>query len=280
MKKQGGSESVTMAYRNRLSPFLTNHRFPIPSPHDDLGNVLFRPYCPSNLFIVSNDSEHSRHRISLEQSLDCGGRPEAQSTRHRFSHDPPDPGTSTMRNLKRMDNPTWATMVDRYFDHVYRWCRDGGLDEHTAADVAQEVFVSALGSLHRFQRESRASFGGWLRRICQRRIVDYFRRSPDPAVGGTDALEMFSQLTSIRESLSSGFSENACPKSLDNERLLKAVTVVQTEFESETWQAFWMVTFEDRSASDVAEDLAMTRNAVYLSKSRVLKRLRKELEST
>jgi RNA polymerase sigma-70 factor (ECF subfamily) len=56
--------------------------------------------------------------------------------------------------------------------------------------------------------------------------------------------------------------------------LLAAVASVQTEFEALSWQAFWMTTVEGRGASDVAFDLGLTRNAVYLAKSRILKRLR------
>jgi RNA polymerase sigma-70 factor (ECF subfamily) len=40
--------------------------------------------------------------------------------------------------------------------------------------------------------------------------------------------------------------------------------------------AFWKTTVDGESAADAAADLNMTRNAVYLAKSRVLRRLREE----
>jgi len=181
-----------------------------------------------------------------------------------------DPGTTTLGRLKMLDNPTWAKLVETHFDRVYQWCRDAGLDDHTAADVSQDVFVSALGSLHRFQRDPSSSFVGWLRRISQRRIADLFRRRPDLAIGGTDALGLFSQLTSLRDSL----SPDCHDAEIENERLLAAVAAVQVEFETDSWRAFWLTTVDGRRATDVAFELGMTRNAVYLAKSRVLKRLR------
>lgn len=50
--------------------------------------------------------------------------------------------------------------------------------------------------------------------------------------------------------------------------------MIRGEFEEKSWQAFWLVTMEDRSADQAAEQLGMTRNAVYIARSRVLRRLR------
>jgi RNA polymerase sigma-70 factor (ECF subfamily) len=187
--------------------------------------------------------------------------------------DPSDPGTTTLNRLKNMDNPAWSKLVEQHFARVHQWCLDSGMDDHTAADISQEVFVSALGSLHRFNKSSQSTFGGWLRTICKRRIADYWRRRREIPQGGTDALQMFSQLESIRNSL----EPNNHPQTLDDEQLLAAVAIIQTEFESLSWRAFWMVTVEGRSAVDVAFELGMTRNAVYLAKSRILKRMRDAL---
>jgi RNA polymerase sigma-70 factor (ECF subfamily) len=51
---------------------------------------------------------------------------------------------------------------------------------------------------------------------------------------------------------------------------------VRSEFESHTWDAFWQVAVGGRAPADVAVTLRISVNAVYLAKSRVLKRLREE----
>ena len=58
----------------------------------------------------------------------------------------------------------------------------------------------------------------------------------------------------------------------------RAVELMQAEFEPATWQACWMLTALDRPAAEVADKLGVSVNAVYLAKSRVLARLRRELE--
>ena len=54
--------------------------------------------------------------------------------------------------------------------------------------------------------------------------------------------------------------------------------LVQDEFEHRTWQAFEQTAAEGRSPVDVAAELGMSPGAVYIARSRVLKRLRAELD--
>jgi DNA-directed RNA polymerase specialized sigma24 family protein len=45
-----------------------------------------------------------------------------------------------------------------------------------------------------------------------------------------------------------------------------------------SWQAFWQTAVEGKSAKETAERLEMAVGAVYTAKSRVLERLRREIE--
>jgi RNA polymerase sigma-70 factor (ECF subfamily) len=54
--------------------------------------------------------------------------------------------------------------------------------------------------------------------------------------------------------------------------------LVRAEFESHTWEAFRRVAIERQSSARVAVDLGMSIAAVYQAKSRVLRRLRQELD--
>ena len=57
----------------------------------------------------------------------------------------------------------------------------------------------------------------------------------------------------------------------------QALHIMQSEFEPSTWQACWQTVVDGRPTSAVAADLDITENAVYLAKSRVLRKLREEL---
>ena len=57
-----------------------------------------------------------------------------------------------------------------------------------------------------------------------------------------------------------------------------AVDRIRCDFEDTTWRAFWQTSVDDRETVEVAEELGLSVGAVYIARSRVLARLRKEIE--
>jgi RNA polymerase sigma-70 factor (ECF subfamily) len=53
---------------------------------------------------------------------------------------------------------------------------------------------------------------------------------------------------------------------------------VRGEFSDATWQAFWRAGVEGQSAREVADSLGLSVGTVYQYKSRVMARLRHEIE--
>jgi len=62
----------------------------------------------------------------------------------------------------------------------------------------------------------------------------------------------------------------------DEHVLRRLLELVEPEFTSPVWQAFRGVALEGKPAAEVAAELGATVNAVFLAKSRVLRRLRQE----
>jgi RNA polymerase sigma-70 factor (ECF subfamily) len=56
-----------------------------------------------------------------------------------------------------------------------------------------------------------------------------------------------------------------------------ALRLMRDSFSETTWRACWEHVVEGRTASQVAVELDISENAVYLARGRVLKRLRDEL---
>jgi RNA polymerase sigma-70 factor (ECF subfamily) len=57
-------------------------------------------------------------------------------------------------------------------------------------------------------------------------------------------------------------------------RLLEAI---RPDFAPATWQAFRRLVLDGRKAADVAAELGLSVNAVFIAKSRVQRRLRQEM---
>jgi RNA polymerase sigma-70 factor (ECF subfamily) len=149
---------------------------------------------------------------------------------------------------------------------VHRWCRRAGVPAVDALDIGQEVYWSVVARLGSFRRDRPGdSFCGWLRKITQNKICDYWRRQK--AQRQADGV-----CWPPEEDSEDG------PDLAEERRLLfqRAVELIRTEFEEKTWQAFWRVEIDEQSPAEAAADLGMSVNAVYLAKSRVRKRLREE----
>jgi RNA polymerase sigma-70 factor (ECF subfamily) len=54
---------------------------------------------------------------------------------------------------------------------------------------------------------------------------------------------------------------------------------IRGEFQSSTWQAFWQTTIAERDGKEVAKALGLSVGAVYVAKSRVIARLKEEIQS-
>src|SRR5262249_2341459 len=57
----------------------------------------------------------------------------------------------------------------------------------------------------------------------------------------------------------------------------RALQLMQAKFQATTWQACWEFVVRGRPAAEVARELGVTVNAVYIAKWRVQARLRQEL---
>jgi RNA polymerase sigma-70 factor (ECF subfamily) len=171
------------------------------------------------------------------------------------------------------DHPSWERLLTLYRPLVLWWCRARVASREDAEDVAQEVFTTVFGRLGEFTKSG--SFRGWLKTITYHKLGDHFRcASKQPtAAGGSEAQERLAEVPDLG-------GDDAPSEVSPSERCLllrSALDLVRGEFEVTTWQAAWQTAVEGRPAADVAAALGLTTAAVYIAKSRVLKRLREEL---
>jgi RNA polymerase sigma-70 factor (ECF subfamily) len=190
-------------------------------------------------------------------------------------------GGSTSRSLlasaKRDEPLAWERVVRIYAPLVASWCRRWGVAEQDLGDLLQDVFAAVARHLHRFRKEQPGdSFRGWLSTIARNKVRDHFRRraGQPAATGGTEAALHMQQIPDPH-----GFGDLAecTDEVLYDELLLKALDSIRGEFHERTWQAFWRVAVEGRTAADAGAEINMKPGAVRVAKSRILMRLRREL---
>jgi RNA polymerase sigma-70 factor (ECF subfamily) len=195
-----------------------------------------------------------------------------------YSRDGPSPATLTSASLldkvKEGDAAGWQRLTDLYRPLVLWWCRHRVARRDDAEDVVQEVLATVLTRVGAFDRQRPGSFRAWLKTITQFKLLEYWKdqRNQPVAAGGSEAKEALERFPQQLEDSSTESDEASERRIL----LQSALELLRTEFEAKTWQAA-MRTVEGQRAAAVAADLGMTRDAVYIAKSRVLARLRKEM---
>lgn len=184
---------------------------------------------------------------------------------------------SLVSRVQARDPNAWQRLADLYSPLVYDWARKAGLQASDAQDVVQETFRAVATSINQFHGDRPGdSFRGWLWTVTRNKILDHFRArvGMEDAAGGTTAQ---GRLAELPDREPSSISDGAADSAKSNLPLMRGVELVRAEFEPQTWQAFWRTAVDGVATKDVAGELTMSVNAVRLAKSRVLRRLRAEL---
>jgi RNA polymerase sigma-70 factor (ECF subfamily) len=181
--------------------------------------------------------------------------------------------TTSSSLLERLKQPlaedAWRRFVNLYTPLLFFWARRLGLQETDAADLVQEVFALLIQKLPGFTYDRQSSFRAWLRTVMQNKWRERQRGKGPAEVPVEPAL--LDSLPAPDPALD--LSEEEFQQRLTT----RAMQFMQAEFEPVTWKACWEHVVGGRDAAEVARELGITLNAVYLAKSRVLRRLRQEL---
>jgi RNA polymerase sigma-70 factor (ECF subfamily) len=173
--------------------------------------------------------------------------------------------------LKRLRQPgeeeAWTRFVQLYTPLLYFWSLRLGLQDPDAADLVQEVLTLLVQKIPKFKYDDRKSFRNWLRTMLMNKWRERQRgaagRVPQPLpeeIAVPDEVDAFTEAEFNRQ------------------LALRALQLMQAEFHPTTWKACWEHVVGNRPAAEVAKELHISVNAVYLAKGRVLRRLRKEMD--
>lgn len=194
-----------------------------------------------------------------------------------IEHSSDSSGLSLAFRLKQDSANAWHDLVELYGPLVASWARRTGLDDASAEDIVQEVFLSVHRSIEQFDPTiPHATFRGWLWRITRNAVLQSLRKPHPEARGGSSAN---ARIAVLADRLMQELSEVDPPSTPDDTTALldRAMRQIQSLVEPTTWQAFLRTTVGGESASAVAESLGLTPAAVRKAKSRTLQRLRKQL---
>jgi RNA polymerase sigma-70 factor (ECF subfamily) len=173
------------------------------------------------------------------------------------------------------DAAAWQRLAALYTPLLHGWLRRYEVQQSDADDLVQDVFTVLVRELPHFQRGPQAgSFRSWLRTILVNRLRNFWRsRQARPLATGDSA---FPQMLDQLEDPASGLSQ-IWNREHDLHLVHRALDAIASEFAPATLQAFRLVSLEGRSEEEAAAAVGISVNAVFIAKSRVLNRLRREM---
>lgn len=180
--------------------------------------------------------------------------------------------------LLRMRDPrdadAWQIFVETYTPLVYAYCRRRGLQASDVADVTQEVMAQVLRSISDFSYQpERGRFRDWLGAVTRSKILRFVTGRVGAGRGGDGAVEELLRQVADPE------SDTLWTEGFEARVLEVAIERSRPDFEETTWTIFEHAWVRGRSAPEVARELGVPIDSVYVAKSRILKRLRAEVVS-
>lgn len=168
------------------------------------------------------------------------------------------------------DESAWAEFLGIYEPVVHRMARRRGMQDADARDVAQQVFVSIARAIERWTPgDDRPPFRAWLTTIARNAITKALSRRPRDAATGT---------TSVAEVLLSQPDPGATTDEIRAEARLEmvrwAIEQIRPALTESTWDIFVRTMITGEAVADVAASTGRSVGAIYVTRFRVLSRLR------
>lgn len=170
-----------------------------------------------------------------------------------------------IRKIQRhADRASADELVRAYYDEIYRYLRKQISDGDTALDLTQEVFISILKSIRRYDPKKGASFRTWVYKIATDKTIDYFRSrtSERTETFPIDEVELADETDFTRHFENQDFAERIC-------------SFVNT-LPPDTQKIFRLHIFGGYTFAEIAKQMQLPESSVKTKYYRLLNTLRKE----
>ncbi len=116
-----------------------------------------------------------------------------------------------------------------------------------------------------------ASFRRWLGSVSRNVVIRFMARERRQAggVGGSDVLSALGTVEAP--------ADHEQIQRYRYELILWAAEQVRHDFLDSSWRAFWFTVIEQRSVEEVARELGVSPGSIYMSRSRIMSRIREKV---
>jgi RNA polymerase sigma-70 factor (ECF subfamily) len=181
-----------------------------------------------------------------------------------------DTPASLLERLRRPgEEEAWGRFVNLYTPLLFFWARRLGCQEADAADLVQDTLLLLYRKIPEFLYDRQRSFRGWLRTVLLNKWRERQRRPSLPLAAAENGLATVGVPDGAEEISEAEYRQQLVGR---------ALRIMQAEFPASAWRACWETIVEGRPTAAVAAELGVSPAAVRVARSRVLNRLRQELQ--
>lgn len=181
------------------------------------------------------------------------------------------------------DQAAWQRFFNTYRRLIHGIARQAGLADAEAQDVVQETVISVAKHLPRFRYDPKVcSFRTWMLRLTRWRIIDQFRKrlpAAPPIDSAFDDDATAGALIERASGLKPSDLEVAWQREWEKAVLEAALERLRPRLTPEQYQMFDLYGLRQMPVAEVARFLGTNVMRVYMTKFRVTKLLKREVES-
>ena len=162
---------------------------------------------------------------------------------------------------KNGDKPAADALIRQYYDEITAYAFKQTADKHIAMDLAQNIFVSMLKTISRYDGKQ-AGFRTWLYKIATNKIIDYHRSRSKIYVHALEDIDIPDATDFVTQ--------------LENEDLAYRIGEYVGMFDADVQRIFRLKIYGGYTFAEIAGITQMAEATVKTKYYRLLKTLRKE----
>lgn len=177
---------------------------------------------------------------------------------------------SLIVRLKNEQNESaWRDFVCVYEGFLTRFVRRQGVPERHVPDVTQQILLTIAKSIEGWSDDGHsASFRRWLATVSRNVVIRFMSRERKQA-GGVGGSDLIDALQGVEDR-----PDEQQVRRYQHELIVWAAQEVRHEFLESSWWAFWKTLVDGEPVEAVARELGVSPGGVYMSRSRIMARIR------
>ncbi len=179
--------------------------------------------------------------------------------------------TLLLRLRDRGDETAWSQFHELYAPLLYAYARQRGLTQADAEEIRDQCLLAVSQKMESFEySRTKGSFKNWLYCIANGKVIDFLRKRREHEADTNVLRQVPDPHPSPEELWNQHWS---------HQHILYCASRAKGTFSEKTYRVFEMLAFEGREVDEVCGQLNLTRNQVYIAKSRVMRRIRADVKA-